>query len=505
LESFSRVVTADVSSSQTIQLNSSNNWKVGFEVFDSGENKVGTIQSVDSAVQVTLVESVNLLANRVLSARTAKPALSALDRLSAGPVSAAGVWRSDNSLASGTKIYGGSLRVQHNASTLMPEAVVTEGMTVYGPGLAANTVVRSVVGATQFTLNQPPLTGTSFPPLILTGTNISIPTGTLFTGSSFTSSRNGFGLGMTVTGPGIPAGAFISSFSDTGISISMPVTASAANNQEIRFSYSPFFPRMNNVSMEVGSKSISYVSRDSGVAVGMLVVGEGIPPGTTIVALPSTRSATLSEPAIITVNQTAQITLAAIPTFDRIGVGTTAAGTADITLQSTSRLQALNNGTMLATKMHLSGPNLPRVSPLQLGYLQNNTVRLGSWGGVPLNATADAQSPIIYAIYGSNSRTLTSSAANEFVRTGASDTTPLSPEILPGMTATGPGVPFNTRVSSRSNGNGGGFFLTNKVTNATTDLFYFGYGYLPVRDCQFTAGSDIIVTDSTEGLVEDMV
>ena len=262
------VAAAGVSNSRIIPLDSSNNWEVGFEVFNGAGAKIGTIQSVDSDVQVTLGlgEDVTLL-----------PGVS----LSAGPVSPAFAWRSVNSLPAGTKIYGGLLTVDHNVNAIVSGVVVSEGMTVYGPGLASNTVVNSVLGFTQFTLNKPPLTGTSYPPLILTKYNEPI-LGTVFTGSSVASPRNGFGLGMTVTGPGIPAGAFVSSFSDTSISLSLPVATSSANNQEIRLSYSPFFPRMNNVSMELGSKAISYVSRDSGVAVGMLVVGEGIPPGTTV-------------------------------------------------------------------------------------------------------------------------------------------------------------------------------------------------------------------------------
>src|SRR6185295_2759053 len=103
------------------------------------------------------------------------------------------------------------------------------------------------------------------------------------------SSTEGLAIGQVVTGPGIPSGTTISSFSP--LTLSQNALDTATGIQLLIYSAGGFLLR-NLVAQTTGdvassSATVSNVASMTGIVVGQFISGTGIIPGTTVLSIDS--------------------------------------------------------------------------------------------------------------------------------------------------------------------------------------------------------------------------
>ena len=174
-------------------------------------------------------------------------------------------------------------------------------------------------------------------------------TGTTSTGSP-TVTITGAGLGaqtlaagMSVSGPGIPAGASILSVVGSTVTLNMNATASETN---VPLNVGPQYVLTGTTVS--GSTAVTGLLNTSALAVGMSVTGTGIPPGDSIASITSISSITLAAPAS---SSGSPVSLTFGPVWAMQMPG-------DTTLNGTS-IQNLPSTNQLVAGMAVTGPGIP--------------------------------------------------------------------------------------------------------------------------------------------------
>lgn len=198
------------------------------------------------------------------------------------------------------------------SATLASAANIRAGMVVFGPGLAANTTLASVAGAT-VTLSKPTTAaiagGTSLkfvnPAVTRQGTRGAGLGDVQITGLSATSDLR---VGMLVVADGIPDDTVITRILN-GTTVVISKSATTAGTGAINF-ITPFATRTATTS----DTTVTNLSTTGDLIVGMVVVGPGIAPDTTIASIGTGTQLTLSRAVTAPQSGGALKFLAATPT-----------------------------------------------------------------------------------------------------------------------------------------------------------------------------------------------
>jgi len=174
-------------------------------------------------------------------------------------------------------------------------------------------------------------------------------------------STNGLTAGMLVTGPGILPGTTIAQVGDGTLILLSQASFAAGTDVPVSFGLSG--------GIASGSPTVTHLQTTSGLAVGMVVSGVGIPVGATIASVDSANnSITLSTPA------TTGNAAVALSFFGSAIVGTTTAGSPS--LSNVSSTAGLSAG------MYVTGPGIPVGTTIVSIDSTNHTITLSA------NATA---------------------------------------------------------------------------------------------------------------------
>ncbi|MEI7862463.1 MAG: hypothetical protein WCJ21_07525, partial [Planctomycetota bacterium] len=411
-----------------------------------------TIQSVDSATQITLSGPATATGSGVTLAFTAGPitgntqsssalvtSLTSTSALAPGMLvtgtnilpgttiksvdSATQITLSANATATGTgstlvftanPLTGNTTRTSAVVTNVSSTSALAPGMLVSGTGISAGTTIRSVDSATQITLSAPATaTGTGVA-LAFTAGPITGNTTSASAGVTNLTSTGALAPGMLVFGAGIPAGTTIRSV-DSLTQITLSASATATSTVvTLAFTAGPVTGTTQS-SLAI----VSNLTSTSTLAQGMLVSGAGISPGTTIASVDSATQITLSAPA--TANGTGvTLAFAAVP----ITGNTTSTSAVVTSLPSTSAL---------AQGMLVSGTGIsPGTTIKSVDSLTSLTL------SAPATATGTG---VALAFATGNSGTTT---LNSLVVTSVTSATALKV----GMRVGGAGIPPGTTISS---------------------------------------------------------
>jgi subtilisin-like proprotein convertase family protein len=212
----------------------------------------------------------------------------------------------------------GGATLEFAASITVPStAGLGAGMLVFGPGIAAGTTIERIVSATAFLPSRAP---TAASPVVgaelrfVGATAVRMATTTagglddiLLTGLAGTSDLR---VGMLVVGAGIPADTVITAIRN-GTTVVMSNGATAAGRARVSF-VTPFATR--SAATVAGQPTVTGLSTTGDLRPGMVVVGPGIPVGTTIASVVNRTTIALSTAATSSSSAAALKFLAATPT-----------------------------------------------------------------------------------------------------------------------------------------------------------------------------------------------
>jgi uncharacterized membrane protein YgcG len=189
------------------------------------------------------------------------------------------------------------------------------GMPVSGPGVEPGTTVTNIdTDGVTVTLS-PPFTGAISNATLLVF-NASIPPVTTSATAEYTSGTAlalagtaGISNGMTVLGTGIAPGTTVLSTTTTGVMLSTGVTATVAEGAPVAFviaagSALPAVTVQTTADCPAGANLLTFAAT-TGISAGLTAVADGLPSGTTVVAVTATTVA-LSANAIGTMGVAAQ-------------------------------------------------------------------------------------------------------------------------------------------------------------------------------------------------------
>jgi hypothetical protein len=184
----------------------------------------------------------------------------------------------------------GTLNSTTTITAIPSTAGISTGALVSGAGIPSGTIVTAIPSGSSITLSQAAtatatnvaLGFTNSTNFTTTGTtNSSSTTGTTTTASltvTAVASTAGMQAGMPVSGTGLPPGTVITAvLSGTSFTISIPASFGVAGG-----------------TLTFGLNSITAIPSTSGMGVGMPISGNGIPAGSTITAIVSASSLTIS-------------------------------------------------------------------------------------------------------------------------------------------------------------------------------------------------------------------
>lgn len=343
------------------------------------------------------------------------------------------------------------------------------GMGVTGPGIPNGTTITAInYSSATGTLPSVTLSASAVP-----GAGAGTFTfyllafqGTATNGSNMltvTPNTNGLKVGMTVAGPGIPAGTTISSISTSNPTV---VTLSASANSSAMSGTTYYFslPAPTGTST-AGSDSVT-VSSTNGLSVGMALVNgpgflttyqgsQSISAAVTIVAITG-NTVTLSTAASSSQNDppagTGTFIFANAPSDAVPVTGTSTSGSTSLTVSSTG---GLFNG------MVVTGPGIPAGTRI-LTITSGTTLTLS----VPANASADSGSftfvgyPV--SISGASFATMSVDSPNQITFGGLSVSAPVNTPLIAQV---GAGIaPAVAQVFFSS--------ITPAITSSTTSVYY---------------------------------
>ena len=179
---------------------------------------------------------------------------------------------------------------------------IVAGMAVSGSGIASGTTVATVVSASQITLSAYPSANKATAVQLtfsLAGTTTSGST-TVGSLKGSTTSLNSIVVGMTVSGTGIPANAYVASTTGSPpTSLTLSAAATSTNSGDVLT-----FTNLG-ATTTTGSTTVSNVSFSTTPTVGQVIVGNGIPANTTITAAPSTAAQYAAGTGSLTISKNA--------------------------------------------------------------------------------------------------------------------------------------------------------------------------------------------------------
>ena len=262
-------------------------------------------------------------------------------------------------------------------------SAVINGQAITGTGIPAGTTVVSSSGTTIIMSNA------------ATATSAVTVYGVITSGSSsitYVSSFTGVTAGQTITGPGIPTGTTVVSTSGTATNPNATIVMS--NYASSSTSASTASPTGIVTS---GSTSITGVSSLSGVLPGLIIYGNGIPPGATIVSASGTTIVLSAAATLSSVTAEALTIVVAAPLVVAQTQNITLVGTAETVTYTGAAAQftvppyiltVSQNATATGTNVALTTPALVTVT-----FPAAETVTTGqSILSISQNATATASS-----------------------------------------------------------------------------------------------------------------
>ena len=242
------------------------------------------------------------------------------------------------------------------------------GMPVSGPGIAPGTTVSAVTSSgstTTVTLSAPvtgPVTTTamlvfnySIAPVTRSSTGL-CPKGSAALTFSHTA---GISAGMTVLGAGIAANATVLSVTATTVTLSAGVTADVGAGSQIAFVIAPgsALPALTITTAAdcASGANLLTVGAATGISAGMTAVADGLPPGTTVLAVTaSTVALSATATAVIHSGSPVTFTLAAGGPLPTLAATTTTDRHTGVTL-----IFGGSGGTgSISVGMSVSGPGI---------------------------------------------------------------------------------------------------------------------------------------------------
>jgi hypothetical protein len=293
------------------------------------------------------------------------------------------------------------------------------GMPITGTGIPANTVI-SAVGTNTITLSAAATTATTV-----------APTGFVTSGSptvTGVSSTSGLIAGQVITGNGIQSGTTVVSFSSSAATITMSLPASATSVATI------------TGTVTAGSPTVTALSTTSGLITGQLISGNGIPAGTTIVTLSSnsllmsaaaTASSSVTTISFSGIVTSGSATVSAVSSVSGLAVGQLIAG-AGMPVGATIKTVGTNSITISANATASS-----TVQPTGLSTSGSNTLTsvssvAGITVGLSITGTGIPTGTTVTAL-GTN--TITMSAASTLTVSPVTVTCPTAQTLVAGGTA----------------------------------------------------------------------
>ncbi|MDB6075963.1 MAG: hypothetical protein JWO89_3603, partial [Verrucomicrobiaceae bacterium] len=391
---------------------------------------------------------------------------------------------------------------------------LTAGMIVRGPGIPDGTVITSVVDAFSFVMSRPatangtivqvvaaPAPGLSMAGLSTTAGSTTI---TSSTAGAVIPGLSGLSVGTLITGvANIPDNSVVTSIASDfkSFTISAPALGSGTTTDQLLTAMTSRGITLTGCSIAAGTRVVT-CDITTGLVVGSLVSGVGMPDNAVVTAVNSATQFTISSNATVTVPSSTPVVLTA--TAGGYALSNFGQSVAGATTVVNSPIVTVTNTALLRVGMVVTGANIPARAVI-VSITDATTIVLSTnataTGAVPNMLAAD---PRVLGVAVTDATTTPGSNTITLTGSGTSITTGLQVGQL--ITGTSPFIPQNAIITAKTANTitismpaGGAAVQSGLTLLATTPPG------LPLLGAATQANSATVTVASTTGLAPGML